>query len=112
MERVRQKLAQPQTRYYFILLGRRAIGAIRVVLPSRPDWRKVISPLYILAPWRNRGFAQQAVWAAEAKYGADGWALDTILEEPGSCTCTRSWATGASVRRVNARMTIVDYEKN
>ena len=72
VERVRQKLAQPQTRYYFILLGRRATGAIRVVLPSRPDRRKVISPLYILAPWRNRGFAQQAVLAAEAKYGADG----------------------------------------
>ena len=113
VERVREKLAQPQTRYYFILLGRRAIGAIRVVLPSRPDRRKVISPLYILAPWRNRGFAQQAVLAAEAKYGADGWALDTILEEPGSCHLyEKPGYRRIGARRVNARMTIVDYEKN
>ena len=113
VERVRQKLAQPQTRYYFILQGRRATGAIRVVLPSRPDGCKVISPLYILAPWRNRGFAQQAVLAAEAKYGADGWALDTIPEEPGNCHLYEKLGyRRIGARRVNARMTIVDYEKN
>ena len=113
VERVREKLAQPQTRYYFILLGRRAIGAIRVVLPSRPDRRKVISPLYILAPWRNRGFAQQAIACVERLYGTGHWALDTILEEPGNCHLYEKLGyRRVGAQRVNDRMTIVDYEKD
>ena len=113
LDRVRDKLAQPQTRYYFIMLGRRAVGAIRVVLPADRDHRKVISPLYILEGYRNRGFAQQAIAAVERLYGAEGWALDPILEEPGNCHLYEKLGyRRVGAQRVNDRMTIVDYEKD
>ena len=112
LDRVREKLSQPQTRFYFIMLGHRAVGAIRAVLPADPSRRKVISPLFVLEAYRNRGIAQQAIAELERRFGAEQWALDTILEEPGNCHLYEKLGyrrTGS--RRVNARMTIVDYEK-
>ncbi|MBQ6373050.1 MAG: GNAT family N-acetyltransferase [Clostridia bacterium] len=113
LDRVREKLCRPETRFYFIMDGRLAVGAVRAVIPADPSRRKVISPLFVMAPYRGRDFAQQAVHALEALYGPAHWALDTILEEPGNCHLYEKLGyrrVGAS--RVNPRMTIVDYEKD
>jgi len=113
LDRMREKLCQPETRFYFIMQERRAVGAIRVVIHDRPDRRKVISPLFIMAEYRNRGFAQQAIACVERLYGAGHWALDTILEEPGNCHLYEKLGyRRVGAQRVNDRMTIVDYEKD
>lgn len=107
--RVREKIVTG--RYYFILYNGVAVGGIRVVtLPGRP---KVISPLFILKPYENRGFAQQAVREVERLHGEGGWRLDTILEEPGNCHLYEKlgYRRVGAPQRVRPNMTIVDYEK-
>lgn len=113
LDRLREKLIQRETRFYFIMLGRAAVGAIRVVIPDKPEKRKVIAPVFIMEKYRNRGYAQRAIDAVEGLYGKDHWALDTILEERGNCHLYEKLGyhrVGKS--RVNERMTIVDYEKD
>ena len=111
IDRVREKIATG--RYYFILLGDIAVGGIRVTLPAAPNRRKGISPLFILAEYQNRGFAQQAVAAVEALHGETNWRLDTILEEPGNCHLYEKlgYHRVGEPARVRPNMTIVDYEK-
>jgi predicted GNAT family acetyltransferase len=109
VERVREKIVTD--RYYFIMDGGRAMGGIRVVLhPGRP---KVISPLFIMQEHRNRGYATRAVREVERLHGAHRWRLDTILEEPGNCHLYEKlgYRRVGAPQRVNANMTIVDYEK-
>ena len=107
--RVREKIAL--SRYYFIMDGGVAVGGIRVVThPGRP---KVISPLFILTEYQNRGYAQRAVREAERLHGDTHWRLDTILEEPGNCHLYEKLGyhrTGAP-QPVRPNMTIIDYEK-
>lgn len=113
LDDVRGKLAQLHTYYYYILLGARAVGAIRVVNRRDPKRRKVISPLYILEPYRRRGYARQAIEAVERLHGPEHWALDTIAEEPGNCHLYESmgYRRVGTPQRVRENMTIVDYEK-
>lgn len=109
VQRVREKIAAD--RYYFIMDGDAVVGGIRVVTHAgRP---KVISPLFILREYQNRGYATRAVRAAEALHGEHRWRLDTILEEPGNCHLYEKlgYRRVGAPQRVNAGMTIVDYEK-
>lgn len=112
IERVREKIATG--RYYFILAGNTAVGGIRVTLPAREGRRKGISPLFILAEYRNRGYAQQAIAAVEALHGRANWRLDTILEEPGNCHLYEKlgYRRVGQPARVRENMTIADYEKD
>lgn len=110
VQRVREKIVT--SRYYFIMDGPRAVGGIRVV--DHGDERpKVISPLFILWEYQNRGFAQMAVREAERLHGAHHWRLDTILEEPGNCHLYEKlgYRRTGKAQRVRPNMTIVDYEK-
>ncbi|MGX8706971.1 MAG: GNAT family N-acetyltransferase [bacterium] len=114
VERVREKIAMPDSRYYFILADGRAVGGIRVVDHRDPERRKIISPLFILAEYRNRGYARRAIALAEQRHGQHFWALDTIAEEPANCHLYEKMGyhrVGTS-RKVRPNMTIVDYEKN
>ena len=109
LERVREKIAAD--RYYFILAGDAVVGGIRVVQhPGRP---KVISPLFILWDQQNRGYATRAIREVERLHGEHRWRLDTILEEPGNCHLYEKlgYRRVGAPQRVNANMTIVDYEK-
>ena len=114
VERVREKLAQADSTYYFILAGGKAVGGIRVKDHRDPGRRKVISPLFILAEYRNRGYAQAAIAEAERLHGEHSWALDTIAEEPGNCHLYEKlgYHRTGKPRRVRPNMTIIDYEKD
>lgn len=110
VQRVREKIVT--SRYYFIMDGSRAVGGIRVV--DHGDERpKVISPLFILWEYQNRGLAQRAVREAERLHGEHRWRLDTILEEPGNCHLYEKlgYRRVGAPQRVRPNMTIVDYEK-
>ena len=56
---------------------------IRVV-DKKDGSRKRISPIWIMPKYRNKGYGQQAILAAEKIYGSDHWCLDTILQEEGN----------------------------
>ena len=112
VERMREKIAH--SRCYFILEDSRAVGGIRVVQGPTTGGSKVISPLFVLAGYRGRGVAQRAVKLVESIHGADGWKLNTILEEPGNCHLYEKlgYRRTGDQRRVRPNMTIIDYVKD
>ena len=83
IDKVIARFEQAWTKYYFIVAGGIKVGAIRVV-DKRDGSRKRISPIWIMPKYRNKGYAQQAIMAAEKIYGSDHWCLDTILQEEGN----------------------------
>lgn len=112
LDRIQAKLSQPFTYYYLIRQDDEIVGGIRVVDHQNSE-RKRISPLFVLPDFQNRGVAQAAVREAEARHGAEGWSLGTILQEPKNCHLYEKLGyrrTGAS-KVINDRMTIVFYEK-
>ncbi len=112
LERIRQKLQQPETYYYFIEAEGETVGGIRVVVPM-DHLPKRISPLFILPEFRGRGYAQRAILLAEQFHGADHWSLDTILQEPGNCYLYEKMGYRKTGRTkvINDKMTLVFYEK-
>ena len=112
LSKVRQRLAHPETFFYLIEAAGEQVGAIRVV-DSRDGSRKRISPLFILPEHQGRGYAQQAIQAAEALHGAADWALSTIAQEAGNCYLYEKLGYRLTGRTqvINERMTLVFYEK-
>lgn len=112
-DRVRARLMQQETYYYYITVGGDAVGAIRIV-DAKDGSRKRISPLYVLPQYQNRGYAQAALREAERLHGAENWELSTIMQEPGNCHLYEKMGyhrTGAP-QDVNEHMTLVRYEKD
>lgn len=111
--KVLARLRQPFTYYYFIDCDGETVGAIRVVDHQDGAAPKRVSPLFVLARYRNRGIAQAAMAEAERIHGADNWELDTILQEAGNCRLYEKMGyhqTGAEP--VNDRMTLAFYRKD
>ncbi len=112
VSRVRERLEQPFTYYYFIMWGDTAVGAVRVV-DMKDGSRKRISPIFIMKEHRGKGFAQAAMRVAEELHGSDNWCLDTILQEKGNCYLYEKmgYRRTGSTQVINDKMTIVFYEK-
>lgn len=113
LEKIKMRLAQPFTYFYFIIENKNVVGAVRVV-DMKDGSRKRISPLFILSEFRNKGYAQAAITAIENIHGCHNWELATILQENGNCYLYEKMGyhkTGHT-EIVNERMTIVYYEKN
>lgn len=113
VERIVQRYEQPWSQYYFIVDGTEKVGAIRIV-DMRDGSRKRISPLWIMPEFRGRGYAQQAIRAAEKIYGADNWSLHTILQEKGNCHLYEKlgYHQTGECQKINECMDLVCYEKN
>ena len=111
-DKVEARFNQPWTTYFFIVADDTDVGVIRVV-DKKDGSRKRISPLWIMKEFRGRGFAQEAILAVEKIYGSDNWCLDTILQEKGNCHLYEKlgYRRVGAPQRVNANMTIGDYEK-
>ena len=113
LERIRWKITQPGSYYYFIRVGEETVGAIRI-LDHQDGSRKRISPLYILPEHQGKGYAQAAMLEAERLHGSHHWQLDTILQEAGNCYLYEKMGyhqTG-NKKVIKENMTIVDYEKD
>ena len=112
-ERVEAKLLQEYTYFYYIVQDEQTVGAIRVV-DKQDGSRKRISPLFIMQQYRNRGFAQKAIEAAEEKHGKDNWELATILQEEMNCYLYEKmgYKKTGKTEKINGKMDIVYYEKN
>ncbi len=81
---IARRYRQEGSAYYFISVGRKKVGVIRIV-DLQDGSKKRISPLFILPEYCNKGYAQKAIEEAEKLYGADNWQLSTILQEEGNC---------------------------
>lgn len=112
-EKVMVRYQQPWTTYYFITADGEIVGVIRVV-DKKDGSRKRISPIWIMQEYRNKGYAQAAMIAAEQIYGSDNWRLETILQEKGNLHLYEKMGyhqTGQK-EKINDRMDIAYYEKN
>lgn len=112
-DRVRARLMQKETYYYYIVVYGEAVGAIRIV-DAKDGSRKRISPLFVLPQHQNRGYAQAAIREAERLHGAENWELSTIMQEQGNCHLYEKMGyhrTGTP-QIVSERMTLVQYEKD
>ena len=112
MSKVEDRLRQSFTYYYFIMDEETAVGAVRVV-DMKDGSQKRISPIFIMAEYRGKGYAQAAITAVEELHGSENWSLGTILQEAGNCYLYEKMGyrrTGAT-EVINERMTIIGYEK-
>ena len=89
------------------------MGAIRVVDKKNGNVKR-ISPIFILPEYRNQGFAQAAIKAAEEIHGADNWALDTILQEKVNCYIYEKlgYRKTGETKFINPLITLVYYKKH
>ena len=113
VEKIIARFEMPGSVYYFIMAEGEKVGVIRVV-DKNDGSRKRISPLWIMAEYRGRGYAQQAITAVEELYGSDNWSLDTILQEKGNCHLYEKmgYHRVGEIEHINDKMDIVFYEKN
>ena len=113
VDKVLARFEQPWTTYFFILANGEKAGVIRVV-DKKDGSRKRISPIWIMPEFRNRGYAQQAILAAEKIYGSGHWCLDTILQEKGNLHLYEKlgYHRTGRVDKINDKMDIVYYEKD
>ncbi len=112
ISRVKERLIQTYTYYYFIMNGENTVGAVRVV-DMKDGSAKRISPIFIMKNHRGNGLAQAAIRAVEKIHGKDNWCLDTILQEEGTCHLYEKmgYRQTGETKVINDRMTIVFYEK-
>lgn len=113
VEKIKAKLLDNFTYFYFIYDDDALVGAVRVV--HRNDGsRKRIAPIFIMKEFRGKGLAQKTFEEIEKIHGSDNWCLDTILQETGNCYLYEKLGykkTGVT-EKINDRMDIVYYEKN
>lgn len=112
-DKVLARFEQPWTTYYFIEVDNIRVGAVRVI-DKKDGSRKRISPIWIMAEYRNMGYAQQAMEELEKIYGEDNWCLDTILQEKGNIHLYEKmgYIRTGKIEHINERMDIVFFEKN
>ena len=113
LEKVLYRLRQPFTYFYLIKLNGESIGAIRIVDKEDVNEPKRISPLFILPKYRNNGYAQSAILQAEKIHGANGWELDTILQEQTNCHLYEKmgYKKTDKIIKVNQLMSLIIYKK-
>lgn len=112
-EKVLARFEKEETKYFFIEAEGRDVGVIRVVEPKDGS-RKRISPLFIMKEYRNNGYAQEALKAAEDIYGSSNWSLGTILQEEGNIHLYEKmgYRRNGVIINVNDKMDIVIFDKD
>ncbi len=117
LERVREKIIEKNSDFYFIIFHGEKIGGVRV---RRHQGKRVyenvnwISPVFVIPEFQNKGIASKVIEQLFALYpNTIEWRLDTIKQEAGNChlyeKCGFVRAGDGIV--VNEKMTLVDYVK-
>ncbi|SFB22026.1 Acetyltransferase (GNAT) family protein [Cohnella sp. OV330] len=112
VERIVERLQQPFTEYYLIVLSSLSVGAIRIVKKPNKTYR--VSPIFLLPEYQSRGIAQIVFELIERQYAdAEKWELATILQEAGLCYLYEKlgYRKTEGSKVINDKMTIVFYEK-
>lgn len=113
VERIIDRLKQPHTTYYFIVLDGVQIGAIRIIYNDEIR-RARISPMFIVPEYQGKGYGQDTIALVEDVVDAECWELETILQEEGNCYFYEKmgYKRAGVTREINDRMTIVSFEKS
>ena len=113
VDKVKGRLEQRNTYYYYIKANEEIVGTIRVVDDMNVDSRKWISPLCVLPKFQNQGIAQKAIVKAEGIHGSTDWKLATILQEEGNCHLYEKmgYIQTGETKVINEKMTLVYYQK-
>lgn len=113
VEKVKARLNQDTTYFYFICMGQQKVGAVRVVDTKESGKNKRISPIFILPAFQGRGIAQEVIRLCEEVHGSENWELDTILQEPKNCHLYEKMGYRRTGRTevINERLTLVFYQK-
>lgn len=112
LSRVEERMKQPFTDYYLILMEDVIIGVIRIVRRSNTICR--VSPIFIMPEYQGNGFVQIAMLSAEKLYpDVKLWQLDTILQEEKLCHLYEKlgYRRTGEVEKIQTGMDIVYYEK-
>lgn len=114
IDKILMRLNQPFTYYYWIETENITIGAIRIVDKKEAGESKRISPVFVMAEYRNKGFAQKAMQLAEEIHGDSNWELETILQEKGNCYLYEKmgYQQTGKTEVINEKMTLVYYKKS
>lgn len=112
-EKIKTKLLQKHTFFYYIYEGKNIVGAIRVI-DRKDESRKRVAPIFIMEKFRNKGLAQKAFCEIERIHGKDNWELNTIYQEKGNCRLYEKlgYIKTGEIDRINEKMDIVHYIKN
>ena len=113
VDNVIARFEQPWSTYYFILAENAKVGVIRII-DKKDGSRKRISPIWIMAEYRNKGYAGQAICQAEELFGENNWCLETILQEKGNCHLYEKlgYHQTGRIDKISDCMDIVYYEKD
>lgn len=122
IDKVIWQLTNPGSEYYLIQVGGENAGAVRVARKwemvdgekiIRPD-KNYISPIFILPRFQNGGVGQAVMNQLFEMYpNTKTWALDTIKQDARNCHFYErcGFMRVGEEKRVNERMSLVDYEK-
>ncbi len=116
IERIRNRAAVPNRKYFFILKEGERVGVINVG-HNDPNEHEVsfISPIFVLPKYQNQGLAYAAIQKAFSMYpNVKTWKLDTIKQEKGNCHLYEKcgFRRVGDEQTVNDKMTLVFYEYN
>lgn len=103
--------AAPDLHMFWIMLDGSIVGEIWIKAKCEAA---MLARIFVLKEFQNRGIAQQAIMLAEGLFPATKWwRLDTIKQEKNNCHLYEKMGyTPCGVeRRINRRMTIMNYEK-
>ncbi|WP_151733839.1 GNAT family N-acetyltransferase ['Paenibacillus yunnanensis' Narsing Rao et al. 2020] len=112
VERVLQRIEQPQSDYYIIQNAGVPVGGIRV--RQKEVQQYWISPVFILPEYQGLGIAQAVFGIIEELYPeARVWGLATILQEERNCYLYEKlgYTRTGEPHPINDKLTIVGYEK-
>ena len=112
-EKIKAKLLQDYTYFYYIYVDENIVGAVRVV-DKKDASRKRIAPIFIVEHYRNKGIAQRVFSEIERIHGENNWKLDTIFQEKGNCYLYEKlgYKRIGELERINDAMDIVYYVKD
>lgn len=110
---VQNRMLNTLSIYYFIVMDKKRVGALRVV-NLEEQGRCRVSPIFVLPEFRCRGVAQRAFKELELLHPPkNGWVLQTIAEESGNCHLyiKLGYLRTGKPREIKANMNLVTYEK-
>lgn len=111
LEKTIGRLRENFTDFYFIMLGNRKIGGVRI---RHRDRECKLGPIFLLTEYQGFGYAQETICQAEGKYPESVlWKLETILQEPKLCHLYEKmgYRRTGKTERVKDGMDLVYYEK-
>lgn len=101
----------PTLHMYWIVFDKEKVGEIWVGISG--NTAKLVR-IFVLKEYQNKGIAQQAIRIAENLFSDNKqWWLNTIKEEKNNCHLYEKmgYIPCGAERKINKRMTIIEYEK-